>query len=103
MSKFPIVTFRDYSLNTVKKGMELPHVQEIVFGKLYHNFLESVSKNRKTLTLCKIKNAEELFELPKYQVVVTKKDFPKIKKTLQKYYEDLGDYNKCINLRDLEI
>lgn len=103
MSKFPIVTFRDYEIETINEGLKLNHVQVVVLDKLYKNFIECIDKNRKTLEICKVKKVDEIHELPKYKVVIKSPDFINIKNKLIDYYEGLEDYSKCAKLVSIKL
>ena len=103
MEKYPIVTFRDYDSETIKKGLKMPEVAQVINDKVYENLLEAISKDKKTLIVCKVRKREEFLEKPKFKVIAKSNDFKNIANTLEKYYALKEDYDKCVKLRDLNL
>lgn len=89
----PKVWFRDNNINTIIKGLEIPQVKQIVFDKSFPILKEAILKNKKSCSICVIGND--------FEVIIMQNNYNNVLKSLENYYIEKEDWNKCIELRDL--
>lgn len=93
INKIPTITFMNYELDTLMKGVAMEQVKSVVFDKFYPNLVLAVNKNKKECVFCYVKD---------YQVIVPKDQYKPSLATLEKYYVSKEDWTKSAVLRDLQ-
>lgn len=92
-SKIPTVTFQNYELETIMKGLALEQVKQVTFDKLIPNLKYSILKKKKECIFCYVED---------YQIVIQKDSYASVCEKLIEFYSIKEDYVKCAELRDLK-